>query len=84
MANERVFGKRTQIIAVETDVETSAGDRAVFNSKNIGSDYTGDGNTAAQDTDKTQIFHAFVFFCDFVRYPHQSTPDGGVIHDLGF
>ena len=35
MANERVFGERAQIIAVETDIETSAGDRAVFNNKNI-------------------------------------------------
>ena len=84
MADKRVFGERAQIIAVETDVKTAAGDRAVLNSKDIGADDAGDGNTAAQDTDKTQIFHAFVFFCDFMRDPHQCTPDGGIIHDLGF
>ena len=84
MADKRVFGKGAQIIAIKTDVEAAAGDGTVFNGKNVGADHAGDGNTAAQDADKTQILHTFIFFDDLMGNPHQRTPDSGFIHNLGF
>ena len=84
MADEWILGKRSEIVTVIGDVKAAAGNRNTFYSKNIRGNDAGDGHTAPENTDQTEIFHSPVFLDDFMRDAHESAAERCLIHDLGF
>ena len=75
---------QTQIVAVETDVDTADGDVGLFDAADVITDAFGNRAAAAADAHQHYVLRALVLFHDLMGDTHQGAVQRRLVHELGF